>query len=260
MRAALKPGVMRGWVRHRRFRPAGHEFRYPLFMVLLDIDRWEEAARVSPFVSCEAFNVLSLRQGDYLWHRAGTLRERLAAQAEADGVALPAGPILLLTHPRYLGYGFNPISLFYCLDEGGAVAQVAAEVHSTFGERHLYWLNAANRDARGFHYADKELYVSPFNGMDNTYRFGLAQDERGLTVHIDSYRGEERFFDATLQLQWEAWDAAALHRAIAAYPLMTLQVIGAIHWEALKLFFKRVPYVPHPRAMEPGPRKEGEFA
>jgi DUF1365 family protein len=245
MRNPLEPGVMRGWVRHRRFEPAEHEFRYPLFMGLLDIDRVEEAMAVSRWASAEKFNVLSLRARDYLWNREGTLRQRLEAEAEASGIQLPGGRILLLTHLRYLGYGFNPISLFYCLNEAGEVELVGAEVHSTFGERHLYWLNAANRDERGFHHARKRLYVSPFNGMDNEYRFGLAHQKERITVQIDTYRDGKRFFDATLGVDWEPWTAGALHRAMAAYPLMTLQVVGAIHWEACQLFFKRVPYVPH---------------
>jgi DUF1365 family protein len=252
MRNPLEPGLLAGTVRHRRFLPLPHDFSYPLSMVLLDIDHLAEAAAVSSFFSVDRLNAWSLHHRDFLGPAPGSLRQKLEAAAAAEGIALPEGRILLLAQPRYLGYGFNPISLFLCQDRNGQLVHVAAEVHSTFGERHLYWLNAANQDARGFFHAPKQLHVSPFLSMDYEYRFGLAAEREQLTLHIDNLQAGQRHFDATMTLRWQPWTAPAVRGALLAFPLASLQVIGAIHWEALKLYCKGVPFIPHPEKSTAG--------
>lgn len=247
----MEPGVMVGTIRHRRFLPASHEFSYPLFMSLLDIDQLPQQMEVSTFASLGRWNILSFYQEDYLAPGAGSLRERLAREAGNAGFPLPEGRILLLTHPRFCGYGFNPISLFYCFDLDGHLQQVGAEVHSTFGERHLYWLGHWNRDEHGCFHCAKQLHVSPFMTMDHTYRFGLAQSQRHLTLHIDNWRAGERLFDATLSLDWRPWTRSHLESALLEYPFMTAKVTAAIHWQALKLYLKRIPFIPHPSKSNP---------
>ncbi len=243
----LAPGICTGTIRHRRIQPAKHEFVYPIFFTLLDIDRIPSMLEISPFTSYERFNVLSFHSPDHLQPASGDLRAKLAASAAAEGLALPSGSIFLLTNLRYLGYNFNPISLFYCCGVAGEIEMIAADVHSTFGERYTYWLHPGNRDAQGAYRASKRLYVSPFNGLNNDYRFAFSTTRQRLCVHIDTCENSERFFDATLTLDWKPWTRSHLHQALAAFPLHTLGVITAIHWQALQLFFKRVPYVPHPK-------------
>lgn len=235
------PSLYRGRVRHRRFHPAVHEFEYPLFLAFLDIDRLPEQLDGSLWTGYERSRPLAYRERDHFGDPSLPLRQRVERDADRAGITLPDGPIYLLTHLRHFGYCFNPISLFYCYDKAGAVGPVLAEVNSTFGESHNYWLPGLQ--ARGL---DKRLYVSPFNGLDNTYDFHLSAPGPTLAVHIDTFRAGERFFDATLTLEREPWEPATVRRTLFELPLMTWQVITAIHWEALKLFSKRVPYVPHP--------------
>jgi DUF1365 family protein len=252
-----RPGVYVGTVRHRRRQPVDHTFVYPLFMVLLDIDRIPELMRVSPFTSHNRWNWASFRETDHL--RAGgagrdgragdaaSLRDRLSAAAASAGLVLPEGPVFLLTHLRYLGYVFNPISFFYCCDRTGRVRRVLAEVSNTFGGSHNYWLDAATGDeGRGplRAAAAKRLYVSPFMAHDLTYRFSLTSPGHRLVAHIDAAAAGRPHFDATLSLERRPWTARELHRALAQHPWMTAKVIGAIHWEAFRLWRKGLRVVP----------------
>ena len=241
MRNSLAPGIYTGKVRHRRFTPAAHDFEYTLFMAFLDIDRIPDLMAASRWTGYEKRALLSYWEKDHFGDPSAALRDRLRLSAAKDGFRLPDGPIYLLTNLRYAGYCFNPISLYYCYERGAAEPSLAmAEVNNTFGENHNYWLNGLQVDG-----VDKKLHVSPFNTMDNQYNFRLSAPADRLVAHIDSFRSGERFFDATLMLDWSPWTAQNLRHAAVAFPLMTSKIIAAIHWEAIKLFFKRVPFAPH---------------
>lgn len=243
-----------GNVRHRRFTPTAHEFRYSLFMVFLDIDHIAQAMAVSRLTSYNTWNWATFDQRDHFGDPATPLRERVRASAEAAGQSLPDGPIFLLTHLRYLGYVFNPISLYYCYDRGGNVRQVLAEVNNTYGGRHTYWLRA--NGAAGAPLRDvtpKALYVSPFMELAMNYEFILTSPGDTLVAHMNVVRRESparsasnRVFDATLSLERRAWTAASMRGALARFPWMTAKVITAIHWEALRLHVKGLPTIPQP--------------
>ena len=180
-----------GTLRHRRFTPVTHEFRYPVFMVLLDIDRIPDAMRASPFTSYNRWNWAAFHEADHFGDARRPLRARLADDAAGQGITLPAGRITLLTHLRYLGYCFNPVSFFYCYDTDDRLVYVMAEVNNTFGGSHRYWL--APRATGGFRSASKKaLYVSPFLGTDLAYTFGFNQPGAQLTAHIDVHGGPGR--------------------------------------------------------------------
>ncbi len=254
------PGLYTGTLRHRRFRPRKHEFTYNLFMAWLDIDRIAELMAQSRWTSYNRFNWASFQERDHFGDPRLSLRERVSQDARAHGVALPEGPIFLLTHLRYLGYCFNPISFYFCYDGSGQIDAILAEVNSTFGESRNYWLGPQNRQpsANPLRYrCPKTMHVSPFMGMDLDYEFVLTVPNHTLVVHMNTIERDpavaspQPLFDATLTLEREPWTAPNVSRVLLRHPWMTAKVIGGIHWEALRLFIKRIPVYTHPARIQP---------
>lgn len=245
------PAIYTGTIRHRRFRPEAHAFEYGVFMTLLDLDRLDEAFALSRLTGYNRSAWASFHDEDHLPDFAGSSRDRLRAAAAAAGVSLPDGPVLLLTHLRYGGYVFNPISLYYCHDSTGVVRSVLGEVNNTYGGHRNYWLQPQDSNPRVIRdTAAKTLYVSPFMDADVTYEFRLTPPGESLTAHM-TVRGQcesstSRIFDATLRLTRRPWTAAAWRRTLFDQPLMTAKVIAAIHWQALRLRMKGLPVQPFP--------------
>jgi DUF1365 family protein len=241
-----------GHLRHRRFGPRHHAFTYPLFMAYVDIDRIPAAMRATPLTAYNRFHWAAFHERDHVGDPARPLRERVAESAAAAGVALPPGPVYLLTHLRYLGHNFNPISFYYCHDTAGRLAAVMGEVHSTFGEERCYWIDA--RAAGASHTGAlrqrmaKTMHVSPFMPMAMDYEFVLTPPEQSLVAHMNTYLSgaSSPAFDATLTLTRRPWRTATVARALATFPAMTLGVVAAIHWEALRLWLKGVPHFDPP--------------
>lgn len=245
----MQTAIYTGTLRHRRFEPVRHEFAYPLFMAFLDVDRIPEQMQASPFTSYNRFNWASFCERDHFGDPALPLRQRLRTDAAQQGIRLPEGPIFLLTNLRYLGYTFNPISLFYCYSSEGHIETILAEVHSTFGESHNYWLSPANQlpsTASRMYRCPKRMHVSPFMPMELDYRFVLPPPGEQLIAHMNTLDGERSTFDATLHLRREPWSASSIRRALLQFPWLTAKVIAAIHWQALKLYSKKVPVFTHP--------------
>jgi DUF1365 family protein len=242
----IEPGLFVGWLRHRRFAPIPHAFRYPVFMPLLDVDRIPALMQASHLTACNRWSWASYHDRDHLGDPSRPLRERLAADAAAAGCVLPGGRILLLTNLRYLGYAFNPVSFYYCFDEGGALRTIAADVHNTFGGARTYWLDPAKPRAadspRTFvAAARKTLDVSPFLPRDLQYEFAFTTPGQRLVAHIRARRGGRILLDATLSLARRPWTAPEIRRALVRHPWMTGAVIARIHWQALRLWAKGVP-------------------
>jgi DUF1365 family protein len=246
----IDSGLFVGTLRHRRFTPVAHAFTYPLFMVLLDIDRVPELMNRSRLTSHNRWNWASFDDRDHFGDPSRPLRERLVIDAARHGLEVPAGPIFLLTHLRYLGYCFNPVSFFYCCDRDGQLRVVLAEVNNTFGGSHNYWLrpDPASRTFRAA--AGKALYVSPFMPVDLEYAFDFTPPTDRLVAHMETSHAGSVGFDATLSLERRPWTAGEIRRVLARYPAMTARVMAGIHWEALKLWWKGVPVVQAGSRME----------
>jgi len=246
----IQPAIYFGSLRHRRFGPVRHDFTYPVFMVSLDIDRIPEMMSISPFSSYNRWNWASFFDEDHFGNPKLSIRERLMQDARAHETELPGGKILLLTHLRYLGYNFNPVSFFYCYNSAGALEAIVAEVNNTFGETHNYWLRSAahsNGNSLQYRFA-KEFHVSPFLELDQHYEWTFASPGDSLLVQTNSYDKGHRVFDATLEIEPREWNRKNLHAVLLKYPCMTLKVISAIHWQAARLWWKGVPVVHHPGA------------
>ena len=247
--AKMESSLYFGTLRHRRFTPVHHEFQYNVFMAFLDIDKITEVMERSPFSSYNRFNWTGFCQWDHFGDPRRSLRDRILEDAQRSGIEVPDGPIFLLTNLRYLGYCFNPISIFYCMGSDGTSPVRMAEVHNTFGEIQNYWLTAANQipSANSLRFrCQKTLHVSPFNEMDLEYDFVLTPPGEKVVAHMNTLKAGDSFFDATLTLDRKPWTAENLQGALMRHPWMTAKVIGAIHWEALRLFLKGAPVFTHP--------------
>ncbi len=252
---APAPAVYVGRLRHARYVPRAHSFTYPVFHAFLDVDRIAEALAVSSLTSYNRWNWASFRERDHFGDPSRPLRERVAREAASAGVQLPDGPIYLLTNLRYLGYCFNPVSFYYCYDAAGRLETVLAEVNNTFGETCNYWLTdrqavpeagvGGASGARRYR-TPKAFHVSPFMRLDQHYDWVVTPPGERLVVRIGVEETGARLFDATLALRREPWSASVVRRTLLRFPWMTAKVTAAIHYEALRLYLKGVPYVPHP--------------
>jgi len=239
----MRSCLYRGWVRHRRFTPRRHAFRYGLFMVYLDLQELDTVFRGRWLWSTARPALAWFRRADYPGDTQQPLHEWVRDLVAERTGRRPGGPIGLLTHLRYLGYGFNPISIYYCFDASGErVETMVAEVTSTpWGERCHYVLSP--RPGERF---AKEMHVSPFLPMDLHYRWYASEPGERLHVHLNVcretvQREEERQLDATLNLRRRPINTASLAGALIGFPWMSVKVIAAIHWEALRLWLKGVP-------------------
>ena len=237
-----------GWVRHRRYAPVSHAFRHHLFMMYLDLAELPGLFAGRWFWSHEAPNLASFRRRDYLGPATQPLDESVRDLVQARLGHRPLGPIRLLTHLRYWGYVFNPVSFYYCFGEEGGLEAVAAQITNTpWGERHTYVLPAG--EARRWRFA-KAFHVSPFMAMYQEYDWRCSVPGARLAVHMENWQEGTRRFDATLVMNRRELSGVGLRRALWRYPLLTARVSAAIYWQALRLKSKRIPFHEHPKLHE----------
>lgn len=250
-------------VMHERFSPRRHRFDYSIFMLAIDLDELPRIDREFRLLSVNAPNVYSFRESDHLptgepIHNptsapdptrkepacaVGTLKDRVSACLRENGIEKPLGRVELITMPRILGYQFNPVSFYFCHSTGGEPLAAIAEVTNTFREVKVFVLPGETFSNRAFRMrVPKNFYVSPYSDVDVAFDFVLRPASERLAVGIDDYEGNNRSLASTLVGRAVPLSDPMLAWFSIKYPFLTLKVITLIHWHALVLYLKRVPW------------------
>ena len=247
--------IYEGLVRHRRFAPAEHAFSNKLFMMYLDLDELPHLFARYWLWSPDRFNIAHFRRQDHIGDPRQPLQESARDLVEAHSGHRPTGPVRLLTHLRYFGYRFNPVSFYYCYGgDGETLEAIIAEITNTpWCEQHAYvldeGLNSGGQEKKRYQF-DKAFHVSPFMGMNQHYTWHFNAPAASIGIHMDNCENGASLFDATMNLKRCDITSRSLARVLAQYPLITVQVVVAIYWQALRLWLKRTPFHSHPASLE----------
>jgi DUF1365 family protein len=243
------PRLLVGHVMHRRLRPAVNAFVYPVFFIQLPVA--DLASGNGPFFGVDRSNVLSFHQKDHGPRDGSPLLPWIQSLLRERGLP-DDGEVILQCFPRVLGYVFNPISLWFCHDRSGQLIAVLAEVSNTFGGRHTYLLHnpdgAPLRDGQELR-ASKAFHVSPFCDVEGGYRFRFHLQRKNPVIRIDYDDAEGELLLTSISGKRRVWSSRTLLGALLRMPFLTAGVMFRIHWQALRLWLKGVPFVgAHPPA------------
>lgn len=250
---------LKGTVRHRRMTAVSHAFEYRTGMLALNLDEWSTVTCLSRWFSLERFNWLSLCRRDYFRPETPDLKQAISDQVEKATGWRPDGTVELITHPRYLGYVFNPVSFYFCYDAGddsrsGAVPRViAAQITNTpWHEQHVYCLERGQgrQTKAGWHTQafrfQKRFHVSPYNPMDQDYHWLFSFRHNELRIHMNVLKDSRKVFDATLAVQRTPLTRKSLNQNLRQFPLESFKVVAGIYWHALRLKLKGAVFQTHP--------------
>ncbi|MDK9698994.1 MAG: DUF1365 domain-containing protein [bacterium] len=251
-----KSAIYRGTVIHNRVQPRKHLFRYGLFMVYIDLLELESLFPESLLWSIRRSAVVAFRRSDYLGDPSISLEDAIRQTIKEKTGVQTEGPIRMLTHLRYFGYCMNPVTFYYVFSKDDRQLEcIVAEVNNTpWNERYTYVLPISEAKERNDYYTwdfPKQFHVSPFMAMSQQYDWRFAEPGEQLSVTMANYENGQFMFQAALQLHKHTWSRNSLLAALLSFPFITVKVIGAIYWEAIRLWFKKIPFHDHPKQNNP---------
>ena len=248
---SINSHIYEGHVFHKRFRPTSHALRYSVFAFLVDLADLPTLHKTLRLFSHNRWNIFSLYDCDF-GKSDGLSGEKYIRAALTDmNLGSQSVSIRMLCYPRVLGYAFNPLCTYYCYLNDGRLIAVIYEVSNTFGDRQLYpfAFDSISGEFLPHHSCDKEMYVSPFTPMKMQYDFRTQIPAKDLTVAIRLYDQDGTMLTANFSGHCQSLSDRRLLRNAIVYPLMTFKVIAGIHWEALRLWIKRLPWYSYNKKM-----------
>ena len=227
---------------HNRLEPKPNRFVYDVFMFYLDLDEIDGLVKRMWPLSRNRWNLFTFRDRDHLLKYTTDIKTNLLEYLWIQGIQINNPRIMLLTNLRMFGYNFNPVSFYYCFENNRPVCCVA-EVGNTFGEQKFYLLPANSLENDRFKLRmEKYFYVSPFTDMDAEFDFSLGIPHKKLNIQINDYKNGKKFFLSSLSGIRKELTTGQLQWYTIRFPFLTLKIIALIHWQAFKLYMKKIPY------------------
>ena len=250
MNLSVQNHIYSGKINHRRFTPFNHFFDYSIFMVYFDVAKIDTIFKKSWLWNPKSLSIVSFNRKDYHGEKTITLDSAVRKTVKSKLGKELKGPIRMLTHLRYFGYCFNPVSFYYCFNENDdGLELIMAEVTNTpWKERHSYFIDEKMLKNKNYiSKMKKELHVSPFWGMDHDYEWVFSEPAENLLVNMKNFKDGEKVFDATLSLKRKNNNTKNLFQSLLLFPFITISVVLRIHWNAAKLWFKGAKFHIHPK-------------
>jgi DUF1365 family protein len=245
----MKSCIYKGELYHHRYLPRENRFTYTVFFMFLDLEELENVFDGRWLWSVDRVNVANFKRADYLGPTDIPLDQAVRDRVAQDLGERPTGPIRMLTHLRYYGHCFNPVSFYYCYDtEDNRVEYIVAEITNTpWRERYSYVLvvNRGEEQRLRFQFS-KKFHVSPFMDMNFWYDWYFVEPGKSLFIHMINFKEETKFFEAKLNMQRLEISGPSLSWILVRFPAMTIKVLSLIYWQAFRLWLKKIPYYDHP--------------